>query len=206
MSNNYITRLLMISTLDLFSFYFAKPCKNISYDEYINAEYIILGHLTTSIFLDSILKNGIKAPEYTGNFSNKDMFIDIDKYYIYLAGHFDRVFSENAVKKFGGKEILILIKVKRNTLELDDLNGMYSKQGISLTSNEEIHNVLTQNLFSQCRTKESILPEQIIEVFDVNKIMNTKLFSEESFVNMKPLTFIDLKKNIDINLLKWINT
>lgn len=129
----------------------------------------------------------------------------MDRYYIYLSGHFDRVFSENAVKRFGGEEILILVKIKRDILELDDVNHVYSKKGISLTSNKDIYNALTQSLFSQCRTKHKIPSEQILEILNIEKIIRNKSFLEESYLNMKSLTLEELKEKIDINFLRINN-
>lgn len=193
----------MDNILSLFSFNFAKPCKNVTYDKYNHAKYIILGHFTTSSFLGSILKDGLKAPKCTGNISNKEIIEENYNNYIYLTGHFDRVFSQNAVKKFGGNEILILLKIKKDTLELDDVNRVYSKKGISLTSVKDIYNALTQTLFSQCRTTQNILPNQIIEILDIEKIIENKFLFQESYSNRKSLTFEELKEKIDINLLKW---
>lgn len=192
----------MNNTLQLFSFYFDKPCKYISFKEYNSAKHVILGHFTTSVFLNSILENGIQLSQYTGNSSYKEIFKEDDENYIYLAGHFDRDFSKNAVKKFGGNEILILVKVKRDTLELDDVNNIYSKKGIKLNSNKDIYNALTQSLFSQCRTKQIILPEQIIGILDIEKIEPRKLAIEEYYKNAKLLTLEELQKKIDDNLLK----
>ncbi len=185
----------MNNTLQLFSFYFNKPCKHISFKEYNSAKYVILGHFTTSVFLNLILKNGIQSSQYTRDTSNKKVFKE-DESYIYLVGHYDRVFSKKSVEKFGGNEILILVKVKKDTLELNDVNFVYSKKGIKLTSNKDIYNALTQSLFSQCRTKENILPEQIIGVLDVEKIEQNKLFIEESYKNTELLTLEKLEERI----------
>ena len=193
----------MNKILQLFSFYFTKPSKNITYEEFYNSEYIILGHFTTSIFLESILIYGINPSIDTRNHLNKDIILDSQNQYIYLLGHFDKAVSENAVKKFGGTEILILIKVKKNTLELDDVNCIYSKRGINITSEELIYTALTQSLFSQCRTKQNILPEQIIEIIDVSRLIRNELYLKEYFTSTKSLTLEKLKENIDINLLRF---
>lgn len=195
----------MKKELELFSFYYGYPCNNVTKEEYEMSEYIILGHFTTSSFLDSILSNGLKAPINTNYFSNKDMFTKGDEYYVYLTGHFDSVFAENAVKKFGGKKILILVKVNKNNLELDDLMSIYTNKGISLTCQKTLYEtlVISPNMMCQCRTRIEILPEQIIEIFDVDKIIKNKLLPNEDFFNRKFLTLSKLKKNIDIDLLKY---
>ena len=194
----------MNKELELFSFYYGYPCSNITWEEYENSEYIILGHFTTSVFLDSILLDGLDAPINTNKFSNKDMFMDGDEYYIYLTGHFDSLFAENAVKKFGGKKILLLVKVRKKTLELDDLRNIYTNQGIDLTCQRTIYEVLHKNIMCQCRTKVKILSEQIIEILDVDKIFSERLtINEKSYLNRRYLTFSELKKNVNIELLRF---
>lgn len=90
-----------------------------------------------------------------------------DEHYIYLAAHYDNVFSKNAVEKYGGEQVLILIEIDKDALELDDLNQKYTKKNISLKDQEELHKALTQNIFAQCRTKTEIKPSQIVKVLQL---------------------------------------
>ena len=56
----------------------------------------------------------------------------------------------------------------------------------------------------QCRTKVKILSEQIIEILDVDKIFSERLtINEESYLNRRYLTFSELKKNVNIELLRF---
>lgn len=195
----------MIKDLEVFSFFAGRPCNNISKEEYDKAEYLILGHFTTSKFLDSILTNGIKAPVETNNYSNRDMFIEGDKYYIYLTSHFDSVFARNAVAKFCGHEILILVKVKKDTLECDNLENYYTNKGISLNCQNEIYKALVQGkgLSYQCRTKVKIPPEQIIEVLDVEEVSKNRLLPNESYSERAPLPLSKLREKVNIKLLRY---
>lgn len=195
----------MKKELELFSFFYGYPCKNVTKEQYEKSKYIILGHFTTSIFLDSILSNGLKAPINTNCFANKDMFVNGDEYYIYLTSHFDPIFAENAIKKFNGEKILILVKVEKETLELDNLMNFYTNKGIKLNCQETIYETLVkaQHVMCQCRTKIEILPEQIIEVLDVNEVNINRILSNESYLNRKSLTLSELKENISIELLRY---
>lgn len=165
--------------IDIFSFMPFCPCSHISYDDYIASKYIILGHFTSSIFIENILKNGLLPAKETNKFSNNDMFSDGDDDFVYLAGHFDHVFSENAIKKFGGEEILLIVKIERNKLELDDLQKQYSRQNKDIQDQKQIYTVLTQEIYSQCRTKSIIPPENILHIFNVNKILNNTYLSSK---------------------------
>lgn len=51
----------MQKELELFSFFYGRPCRYVTEEEYKMSEYIILGHFTTSTFLDSILSKGLIA-------------------------------------------------------------------------------------------------------------------------------------------------
>lgn len=186
----------MNEALDLFSFSFLKPNNNISYEKFIESEYIILGHFTTSTFLKDILENGLKASKHTGYISNKVDAKDIDRDYIYLSGHFDKIFSEYAIEKYSGKKILILVKVKKDTLELDDFNNIYSNNDIDLKSSNGVYLALTQNIFSQCRSKETINPSQIIEVFDVEKVLKDDIYNKSQFNSTETLTLSKLECNM----------
>lgn len=153
--------------LDLFSFDSFSPFFHIEYKEFDKAGTLVLGHFTTSIFLDKILENGLQPPAKTGKYSNDDMIVPGDEHYIYLAAHYDNVFSKNAVERYGGDQILILIEIDKSALELDDLNQKYSKENVNLKDQEELHKALTQNIFAQCRTKTEIRPSQIVKALQL---------------------------------------
>lgn len=166
-------------TVNVFSFVPFCPSSHISFDNYLASNYVILGHFTTSVFLEKILDFGLLPANKTNMFSNVDMFENGDDEFVYLAGHFDHAFSENAIKKFGGEEILLIVKTERQKLELDDLLKHHSKQNRDIKDHKQIHKVLTQEIFSQCRTKSVIPPENIMYVLNVDKILNNTHLSSK---------------------------
>ena len=176
--------------LDVFSFTPFNPAWNrIKKEEFFNADKIILGHFTTSKFLTNILKNGLQPASVTSNYSNDDMLHPGDENYIYLTANYDRGFSKNAVEKYGGEEILLVVSVERKYLELDDLMQKYSSKNISLNDQDILYDALTTSLYPQCRTKYPISPDSIIS------ILNTKdnEFLYKNVTQENPL-YSDIKK------------
>lgn len=186
--------------IDLFSFVpFATFSHKISYDEYNNADYIILGHMTSSFFLEEILIKGLLPPVLTNNYSNKTMFENGDENYIYLTAHLDRCFSQNAVEKYPGEEILLLVKIEIQSLELDDLKKYYSKQNIDLRNPEVLHHVLTTPTFDcNCRTKKHITPDSIIEVFKIKDLWNLPLIKIGRTID-KRVTYLAYRNMLTVN-------
>lgn len=100
-----------------------------------------------------------------------------------------------------------MVKVKKETLELDNLMNFYSNKGIELNCQKTMYEALVhaKNMMCQCRTKIEILPEQIIEVLDVDKVVAIKLPLNGSYRNIQPLTLSELKNNVNIELLRYKN-
>lgn len=103
-----------------------------------------------------------------------------DENYIYLAANYDRVFSKNAVEKYGGEEILLMVSVERKYLELDDLMQKYSSKNISLNDQDILFDALTTDLYPQCRTKYPIGPDSIISILSAkdNEFLYKKITQE----------------------------
>jgi len=163
-----------MKVIDLFSYKNKEfePFKEISLEVFKNSDSIILGHFTSSKFLEGICQHGICPPTKTKMFSNKDnLFSDGDEKYIYLSSHFDSFFSENAVKKHGGDEILILVKISPLDLELDNIRNRHIDQGLQLNNLEKIFEELQNPWAAQARTKTTIFPKNILKVIDL-KTMN----------------------------------
>ncbi len=112
--------------LDIFSF--SSQTAKVSLEEYRSSEYISLGHFTSSILLNDIQKNGFLPPIITNKYSNEDMLSDGDEDFIYFTSLFDNTYSKNAVRKFGGEEVLIIVKLNKFILELDNLNQKFSRK------------------------------------------------------------------------------
>jgi len=87
-------------------------------EEFENATEFILGHFTSSSFLDSILKHGL-IPD-----TRKERCVDdrvpSDNESVYLTARYDQLYSERAVKAHGGKPILVEVKVDRNSIYADE--------------------------------------------------------------------------------------
>ncbi len=158
-----------MAQIDLFHFDYCVFDKfsSITLEVFKQAEEVVLGHFTTSVFIDDILKNGLKIPKYTKNYSNDDMFVNGDDEYIYLTSHFDKIFSVNATKKYGGKEVLLLVSVPIRDLELDNLYNRHKNQGYMLNDIEQIYKELKNPGAAQARIRKNISPENIIKVIDV---------------------------------------
>lgn len=156
--------------VDIFSFLPFGGIKQICKEDFFTSEYLIMGHFTSSFLLTHILKEGLQPPSVTTIFSNAEQSKPGDEKNIYLIGHIDDIYSQNAVKKYGGTEILILVQIKRENIELDDFLNHHSSRGIMTNSQEEIYEVFSQTISPECCTKTGISPDQIIEVLDVNKI------------------------------------
>jgi len=168
--------------LDLFSFNSRFLLNQITYNEFSVVNKIILGHFTTSTFLNDILKYGLLPPIITSKYSNDDIFVSNDAKYIYLTTQYSylamSIISRNAVNKYGGEEIVLVVEVNKEDLELDNLNGHYTKQGITDFKDEQLlYEELTQNpCFSQCRIKKAIRPNQILKIINRASFYKTNLF------------------------------
>ena len=156
--------------------------EKITLEEFINAKYIILGHLTTSIFLDSILQNGLLSPKKTNIYSNDDMLMEGHENYIWLTSHLDIVFAQNAVKKHGGEPILILVKIEPHKLELDNLFNRHSSEGIELNNLSHIYKELQNPGAAQARIKEHIPASNIVTVYRIDD--NLKLYKVYENANL----------------------
>ena len=159
-----------MKTLNLFSFkpYDFSQFNGISINDFKQCEFVILGHFTSSAFIDSIVENGLLPPVETGFFSNDDMLQPGDENYIYFTSHFDPLYGENAVKKYGGQPILVLVKLSPSILELDDLFNRHTSAGIRLTDLSKIYEELKNPGAAQARTRKNIPACDIIDIIDVN--------------------------------------
>jgi hypothetical protein len=144
---------------------------------------VILGHLTSSTFYDWIMEKGILASSITSFEGCGGHELPDDHEYVYLTRYLDTFFSENAIKKFGGKQILIIVEVPINMIETDPYGG-------NLASSElfEINKVITgtQRNF---RVKNHIPPEMIQGVYSIDSMPHTV------YKNMpRPLTYTEIKE------------
>lgn len=178
----------MSTQLDLFSFKKYYPITSVSREELLNTESVILGHFTSSIFIDSILSRGLIAQSET-NIQSVGGHTNINDYeYIYLTREFDTFFSEKSVEKFQGKEILIIVNIPTNLLETDPFGG-----NTTSTNLEEILYVInkTQRNF---RVHKKIERNMIIAIYDVSDLKAHNLLSNSSY-NPIPYSLVHHKLN-----------
>ena len=154
------------------------------------SEELILGHFTSSIFLESILNEGLLPPSKTNKYSNFHDAQPGDENYIYLITHYDSFFAQKAVEKYGGEEIVIMVRVKKETLELDNFNNVYTHwrgvQNFNPRDSNQLYRTLAgDDTFSQCKTSISINPEQILEIYKVNELYNHSFIKR----NYNPLPY-----------------
>lgn len=83
-----------------------------------SATHLILGHFTTSTFLDSILQHGL-IPD-----SSKERAMDdnqpSDTESVYLTAMYDRFYQDRAVEHHGGEAIVVEVLVERASLVADE--------------------------------------------------------------------------------------
>jgi hypothetical protein len=138
----------------------------IPFEKFIGYESCILRHYTSSALIDRIQKDGLLPPSQSNiKPSNFDLLSsDEDKDYIYLTGNEDYTFANNAVSIHGGKPVVLTVKVTLKSIEIDNYGNVYSSQGIDLKDMNIIHKKLTTELFRNCRTKDHIKPENILDI------------------------------------------
>ena len=159
-----------MTTLNLFSFepYDFSQFNDISINDFKQCEYVILGHFTSSAFIDSIMENGLLPSAETKISSNDDLLQPGDENYIYFTSYFDPLYGENAVKKYGGQPILVLVRLSPSILELGDLFNRHTSSGIKLTDLSKIFEELKNPGAAQARTRKNIPASDIIDIIDVN--------------------------------------
>lgn len=87
-------------------------------EELMAASHLILGHFSTTTFLDSILSHGL-IPDY-----RKERVIDIsvpsDAESVYLTAMYDRFYGKRAVEHHGGSPIVVEVIVSLDSLLADE--------------------------------------------------------------------------------------
>ena len=89
-----------------------------SEDEFRSASEFILGHFTSSVFLDSILKYGL-IPDVDGSRAIEDG-LRSDSESVYLATRIDRLYLKRAIQHHNGKGIAVEVQVPRSALLADE--------------------------------------------------------------------------------------
>ncbi len=143
-------------SLDFFSRRSSPPG---SFEEMKRSEYLILGHCTTSAFLEEIKRNGL-VPDYHKGRSINDG-LPSDPNYVYLFARLDKYFLKRAVRHHGGKGIVVAVQVELALLEADE-NAIAPADHGKFPSDFLLYKSLCMN---QCRHRGQIRPNQILGIY-----------------------------------------
>ena len=140
------------------------------------------------------MENGLLPPIETKRYSNFHNAQPGDENYIYLITHYDPFFAQEAVKKYGGEEILIIVTAKKENLELDNFHNVYTNPELRNIQNLKDQNELYKTLagndgYAQCRSLVGIEPNQILEVFKLNELYTHPCLRN----NYEPLAYTSLQ-------------
>jgi hypothetical protein len=130
-----------------------------SLDEMKNARYLILGHCTSSRFLEEIKRIGL-VPDYRKERGINDG-LQSDSDCIYLLVGLDKYFLNRAILHHGGEGLVICVKVELGLLEADE-NTIIPSYHKHLPSEEQLYVSLCGN---QCKHKGPIKAEQILGIY-----------------------------------------
>ena len=89
-----------------------------SREELDSATEVILGHFTSSIFLENILQHGL-MPDIHKERAVDDR-VPSDNESVYLTATYDRLYPERAVVHHGGRPIVVEVLVDRRSIVADE--------------------------------------------------------------------------------------
>jgi hypothetical protein len=95
-----------------------------SLEELVRHCHLVLGHFTSSTFLDVIRGRGL-FPDFSKERAVED-YAPSDAGSVYLTARFDRFYLHRAVENHGGDGIIVVVKVERSALLPDE---SYLSQG-----------------------------------------------------------------------------
>lgn len=87
-------------------------------EELMAASHLILGHFTSTTFLDGILKSGL-LPDFDKARSMDDR-VPSDFQSVYLTAKYDRFYGERAVKYHDGSAVVVEVIVSTEMLQADE--------------------------------------------------------------------------------------
>jgi hypothetical protein len=96
----------------------SRSCEPRSLAHFASSSEFILGHFTSSVFLDAILSEGL-TPDPKRERSVADG-LPSDSHSVYLASTFDRYYLKRAKEHHGGTPICIEVQVLRRMLTCDE--------------------------------------------------------------------------------------
>lgn len=138
----------------------SKPPKSRS--EFDHATEFILGHFTSSAFLESILQYGL-IPDTENSRSTNDRLL-CDKSAVYLTTGYDKFYAERAVNSHGGRPIVIQVLVNRASLAADE-NSLNQHDMNACSPDEALYRSMC---FGACKHTESISLDAILSISEID--------------------------------------
>jgi len=129
--------------------------------EFDAAHQFILGHFTSSNFLERILTDGLVPDTYKKRAVDDNLPSDTNS--VYLLTTFDRFYANRAVKHHGGHAIIIEVLVERRRLSADE--GQISAFVLPTVDSEEA--LYLSMCGGACKHHGVIVIENILSIHDM---------------------------------------
>ncbi len=83
-----------------------------------------------------------------------------------MSSTLDKSYFTRAIKEFGGKGIVVVVEVHKNSLEFDRNNISYGSKNNKELSKEDLLFESLTSLFGACKYRGSIRPENFRGIYD----------------------------------------
>ena len=133
-----------------------------SLNELREAPSLILGHMSSSTFLPSIITKGL-APDTGRERASKDQLYS-DPDCVYLLTRFDRFYLNRATQSHGGEPIILEVQAKRSRLVADE-NALSPARMKDVDQDTALYESMC---FGACKHRGPIPPEHILGIFNAD--------------------------------------
>jgi hypothetical protein len=140
-----------------FGQYFSRPPGDRA--ELDSASEIILGHFTSSTFLQSITTNGLLPDKAKQRVMDDNLPSDGSS--VYLSTTFQRFYMERVVRFHGGKALIIEVRVRRSALTADE-EWLEPAERPECDADEALYRTMCGG---SCKHIGSVLPDQILSIW-----------------------------------------
>jgi hypothetical protein len=130
-----------------------------SFEEFRTFTHFILGHHTSTGLLPSIMAQRL-LPHYDKERAIEDN-LDSEPECVYLSTELDRVYFRRSTKQYGGKGLVILVEVGRESLELDE-NALSRNQRRMWPKERHLFESMRSG---SCKHKGPIYPDQFRGIY-----------------------------------------
>ncbi len=132
-----------------------------SRDDFDRSSEFILGHFTSSVFLESILERGLLPDTEKNRAINDRLPSDCES--VYLTARYDRFYAERAVKHHDGEPIVIEVLVDRHSIIADE-SALSPDELASCTVDEALYRSLC---CGSCKHPGPVLLTSILTISDL---------------------------------------